>query len=101
MIPLKLSQCRGHLCRLQRLKESACQPKLFSSLVTKTTVTKKTNTNKEKTDDMSPINEFGVPMISNKLRSKLFSKVSVVKRSEAASKQVGFNRFITLFYSSI
>ena len=84
---LEINQCRG-FARLHRLRVLSCQQKLFACLVTKATESEKTEVSRHPKANSCPINEYGVPLIPDKLRSKLFSNVSHNKKSEAATKQV-------------
>ena len=88
MVSLEIG--RGFVSRLHRLTASPCQQKLFATLVTKasSSSSKKTKVARDSQDNSCPINEYGVPLIPDKLRTKLFSNVSRTKTSEAATKQV-------------
>ena len=102
MVSLEIKGCRGFVSLLHRLTASPCQHKLFATLVTKaSSSSEKTKVYRNSEDNSCPINEYGVPLIPDKLRSKLFSNVSRSKISEAATKQVSDGEEVSLFILNV
>ena len=101
---MEIRRCRGFVTRLHRLTASPCQQNLFATLVTKaspSSSSEKTKLSRNSEDISCPVNEYGVPLIPDKLRSKLFSNVSRSKISEAATKQVSDRDYLSSLFGSV